>query len=104
MKHRSASASANVRAEYLSVPELREYLHFNSDFPPTLLAPFATHLQYRLALPWTCFVIALIAASLGIGYSRRGILSSVAAAIIIVVFDEFRRPSLSRPRRGSPDP
>lgn len=81
--------SANVRAEYLSVPELREYLAFNSDFPQTLLAPFATHLQYRLALPWTCFVIALIAASLGIGYSRRGILSSVAAAIIIVFSMNF---------------
>ena len=82
-------ASANVRAEYLSVPELREYLSFNSDFPQTLLAPFATHLQYRLALPWTCFVIALIATSLGIGYSRRGILSSVAAAIIIVFSMNF---------------
>ncbi|HEY2614734.1 MAG TPA: LptF/LptG family permease, partial [Chthoniobacterales bacterium] len=46
--------SANVRAEQLGVPELRDYLHFNSDFPPTLLAPFATHLQYRIALPWTC--------------------------------------------------
>jgi lipopolysaccharide export system permease protein len=77
-------SSANLRAEYLSVPELHDYLTFNSDFPPTLLAPFATHLQYRLALPWTCLVIALIATSLGIGYSRRGILSSVAAAIIIV--------------------
>jgi lipopolysaccharide export system permease protein len=82
-------SSANVRAEYLSVPELRDYLTFNSDFPPTLLAPFATHLQYRLALPWTCLVIALIATSLGIGYSRRGILSSVAAAIIIVFAMNF---------------
>lgn len=82
-------ASANVRAEYLSVPELREYLNFNSDFPQTLLAPFATHLQYRLALPWTCLVIALIATSLGVGYSRRGILSSVAAAIIIVFSMNF---------------
>jgi lipopolysaccharide export system permease protein len=81
--------SANVRAEYLSVPELRDYLSFNSDFPPTLLAPFATHLQYRLALPWTCMVIALIATSLGVGYSRRGILSSVAAAIIIVFAMNF---------------
>jgi LPS export ABC transporter permease LptG len=82
-------SSANVRAEYLSVPELRDYLNFNSDFPPTLLAPFATHLHYRLALPWTCLVIALIATSLGIGYSRRGILSSVAAAIIIVFAMNF---------------
>ena len=82
-------SSANVRAEYLSVPELRDYLSFNSDFPPALLAPFATHLQYRLALPWTCLVIAFIATSLGIGYSRRGILSSVAAAIIIVFSMNF---------------
>ena len=81
--------SANVRAEYLSVPELREYLHFNSDFPPTLLAPFETHLAYRLALPWTCFVVALIAAPLGVGYSRRGILSSVAAAIILIFAMNF---------------
>src|SRR5437016_3014075 len=82
-------SSANLRAEYLSVPELQEYLQFNSDYPPTLLAPFATHLQYRLALPWMCIVIALIAAPLGIGYSRRGILSSVAAAILIAFAMNF---------------
>jgi LPS export ABC transporter permease LptG len=81
--------SANVRAEYLSVPELRDYLHFNADFPKTLLAPFQTHLQYRLALPWTCLVVVLIAAPLGIGYSRRGILSSVAASIILVFSMNF---------------
>ena len=81
--------SANLRAEYLSVPELRDYLQFNSDFPPTLLAPFATHLQYRLALPWTCLVVTFIAAPLGIGYSRRGILSSVAAAILLVFAMNF---------------
>jgi lipopolysaccharide export system permease protein len=82
-------SSANVRAEYLSVPELREYLRFNSDFPRTLLAPFQTHLQYRLALPWTCLVVVLIAAPLGIGYSRRGILSSVAASIVLVFAMNF---------------
>jgi LPS export ABC transporter permease LptG len=81
--------SANVRAEYLSVPELREYLRFNADFPKTLLAPFQTHLQYRLALPWTCLVVVLIAAPLGIGFSRRGILSSVAASIILVFTMNF---------------
>ncbi len=82
-------SSANLHAEHLSVPELRDYLEFNSDFPPTLLAPFATHLQYRIALPWTCAVVALIAGSLGIGYSRRGILSSVAAAILLVFAMNF---------------
>jgi lipopolysaccharide export system permease protein len=81
--------SANVRAEFLSLPELREYLRYNSDFPESLLAPFRTHLQYRLALPWTCLVVVCIAAPLGIGYSRRGVLSSVAAAVILVFSMNF---------------
>ena len=76
--------SANVQAEALSLPELREYLHFNGDFPATLLAPFRTHLQYRLALPWTCLVVVLMAGPLGVGYSRRGVLGSVAIAIVLV--------------------
>src|SRR5437763_2593294 len=81
--------SANVRAEYLSLPELRQYLHFNSDFPATLLAPFRTHLQYRVALPWTCLVVVCIAAPLGIGYSRRGVLASVSSAVILVFSMNF---------------
>lgn len=82
-------ASANFRAETLSVPELRDYLHFNADFPETLLAPFSSHLQYRLALPWSCLVVVFIASPLGIGFSRRGILSSVAAAILLVFAMNF---------------
>lgn len=82
-------SSANVRAENLSVPELRQYLHFNADFPATLLAPFKTHLQYRLALPWTCLVVVFIAAPLGIGFSRRGVLSSVATAVILIFLYQF---------------
>ncbi|MBV9618681.1 MAG: LptF/LptG family permease, partial [Verrucomicrobia bacterium] len=77
------------RAEFLSVPELRDYLHFNSDFPIALLAPFRTHLQYRIALPWTCLVVVCIAAPLGIGYSRRGVLASVASAVILVFSMNF---------------
>src|ERR1041385_3356904 len=81
--------SANVQGEFLSLPELREYLHFNADFPATLLAPFRTHLQYRLALPWTCLVVVCIAAPLGIGYSRRGVLASVANAVVLVFSMNF---------------
>jgi LPS export ABC transporter permease LptG len=82
-------SSANVRAEFLGVPELREYLQFNSDFPETLLAPFHTQLQYRLALPWTCLVVVFMAAPLGIGFSRRGILAGVAIAIVLVFCMNF---------------
>ena len=82
-------ASANMRAEFLSLPELREYLRYNSDFPPRLLAPFWTHLQYRFALPWTCLVVVFLAAPLAIGFSRSGVLSSVAAAIGLVFAMNF---------------
>jgi lipopolysaccharide export system permease protein len=75
--------SANQRAELMSVPELSDYLNFNSDFPHALLAPFHTHWHYRIALPWACMVVTLMAAPLGVGFSRRGILASVATAILL---------------------
>ena len=82
-------ASTNMRAELLSLPELRDYLRLNSDFPQSLLAPFSTHLQFRMALPWTCLVVVFLAAPLGIGFSRGGILSSVATAIGLVFLMNF---------------
>ena len=82
-------ASSTMHAEFLSLPELRDYLHFNSDFPHSLLAPFATHFEYRIALPWTCMVVVLLAAPLAIGFSRGGVLSSVAIAIGLVFVMNF---------------
>jgi LPS export ABC transporter permease LptG len=76
-------ASANLDAQNLSVPELHDYLRFNADFPRALLAPYRTYLDYRWAIPWWCFVVVLIAAPLGIVYSRRGVLAGVASSIFI---------------------
>ena len=81
--------SANVRPDFLGISELQEYLRYNSDFPQTLLAPFRTQLQYRWALPWSCFVVGLMAAPLGISFSRRGIITSVALAIGLVFTMNF---------------
>ena len=82
-------ASANINPDLLSLPELRDYLRFNADFPDNLLAPFRTHLHYRLALPVTCLVVVFLAAPLAIGFSRSGVLSSVAAAIGLVFVNMF---------------
>ena len=84
-------ASTNMRADYLSVPELRHYLRLNWDFPPALRAPFATHFQYRLALPWECLVVVFLAAPLAISFSRSGVLSAVAGAIGLVFSMNFLR-------------
>ncbi len=74
-------SSSVMNPDYLSVPDLNEYLKFNKDFPPLRLAPYETQLQYRWALPWSGLLAVIIAAPLGIVYSRRGILGGVAWAI-----------------------
>ncbi len=74
-------ASSLMNSDYLSVPELRDYLKFNADLPEDRLAPFRTNLYYRFALPWACLVVVFLAAPMGIVYSRSGILGGVATAI-----------------------
>jgi lipopolysaccharide export LptBFGC system permease protein LptF len=75
--------STNDDPQNLSVPELKEYLINNGDFPEVRLAPFRTHLWYRWAVPFQCLVVIFIAAPLGIVYSRRGVLAGVASCIFI---------------------
>ena len=75
--------STNDDPADLSVPELKEYLTNNADFPEARLAPFRTHYWYRWAVPFQCLVVIFIAAPLGIVYSRRGVLAGVASCIFI---------------------
>jgi lipopolysaccharide export LptBFGC system permease protein LptF len=76
-------ASSELDPQGLSVPELRDYMRFNSDFPAPQLAPYRTHLADRYALPFSCFVVVLIAAPLGIVYNRRGVAAAVGGALAI---------------------
>ena len=76
-------ASSVMNPDYLSVPELEDYLAYNRDFPEVRLAPYRTQLHYRWALPWVCLLVVFIAAPLGIVYNRRGILGGVALAIAL---------------------
>lgn len=75
--------SSNFEAQNLSVPELRDYLHYNADFSDALLAPYLTYFYYRWASPVMCLVVVFIAAPLGVAYSRRGVLAGVAGSIFI---------------------
>ncbi len=76
-------SSSVMNPDYLSVPELHDYLENNHDFPAARLAPYRTHLYYRWALPSFCIVVVLLAAPMGIVYSRRGILGGVAVAVAL---------------------
>jgi hypothetical protein len=78
-------ASSELNPSFLSEPELRDYLKYNYDFPAVQLAPYATNLADRYALPLECLLAVLIAAPLGIVYNRRGAIGGVTAAIVILV-------------------
>ncbi len=74
-------SSSVLDANFLSVPELKEYLRNNADFTEMRLAPYRTQLAYRWALPWGPLAAVLIAGPLGIIYSRRGLMGSITMAI-----------------------
>lgn len=75
--------SSNFEAQTLSLPELRDYLRFNADFPESQLAPYRTYFFHRWATPFICLVVVFIAVPLGIVHSRRGALTGAAGAIFI---------------------
>ncbi len=77
--------SESLEAEAMGAPGLGFHLRANRDQPAKLLAPYQTERHYRWAKPWSCFIIALVAAPCGIVFSRRGMMGGVAAAMLIFV-------------------
>ncbi len=75
--------SGNVSADHLGVPALAFHLRTNAKLPEKTRARYLTHWHSRWAAPWSCLVIVLFAAPLGIVYSRRSVLSGVAYCIFI---------------------
>ena len=75
--------SSALVPDFMGVPDLVSYLKAHSDNTAIKRAPFLTHLHHRFAFPFQCFVLALMAAPLGIAYSRRGSIGGVAASIFI---------------------
>ncbi|MDR3402706.1 MAG: LptF/LptG family permease [Chthoniobacter sp.] len=78
-------ASSELNPSWLGVPELIDYMHFNSDFPAVQLAPYEANLADRYALPFQCILAVMIAAPLGIVFNRRGVVGGVAGAIVLLV-------------------
>lgn len=72
-----------LHADYMSVPELISYLSAHPKGADEKLAPFRTHLWHRFALPWQSLALLLVAAPLGVAYSRRGSVGGIAASVFI---------------------
>ncbi|MFN0126240.1 MAG: LptF/LptG family permease, partial [Verrucomicrobiales bacterium] len=80
---RLLSESAKLPAQFLTVPQLTSYLRMNREFPESKLASYRTWWHDRLARPLRCLIVVLFAAPLGIVFSRRGLMSSVATTMLI---------------------
>lgn len=72
-----------LRADFLSVPEITSYLHAHPKASPDKLAPFRTHFWHRFALPLQALALVLVAAPLGVAYSRRGSVGDIAGSVFI---------------------
>jgi lipopolysaccharide export system permease protein len=70
-------------ARYLGIPSLIDWLNHNTNNKPKAAAAFETRLQYRWAQPVLCLVAVLLAAPLGISFSRRSRGGAVALAIML---------------------
>ncbi len=78
--------SGSLTPEFLGVPQILSYLNANHAYGASKLAPFRTHLFYRFAQPWQTLLVVIIAAPLGVVFSRRGLLGGVASSIFIFFF------------------
>jgi LPS export ABC transporter permease LptG len=72
-----------LKPDYMGVPELVSYMKAHPNDSPERLAPFYAHYHHRFAMPWQSFALALVAAPLGIAYSRRGAVGGIAGSIFI---------------------
>ena len=84
-------ASSELNPQGLSVPELRDYLEFNADFPEVQLAPYRTNLSDRFAYATWSLLVVFVAAPLSIVYNRRGVVGGVAWALGIFFLLLFGR-------------
>jgi lipopolysaccharide export system permease protein len=67
----------------LSIAEILNYLRLHPDLTARDNALMYTKLQERLAAPWTCLVVVLIALPFGAFSNRRNVFAGVASSVFI---------------------
>lgn len=77
--------SSSLQPDNMGVQELVSYLKAHEGVAKGKLAAFKTQLFHRFAYPMQCLIAVLIAAPLGVSYSRRGVLGGVAGAIFALI-------------------
>jgi lipopolysaccharide export system permease protein len=75
----------NLHSRKLNIPlsVLWEYLRRHPNLPPAEAGRLLTKLYGRLAAPWTCFVVVLIAIPFGVASGQRNLFVGVAGSVFI---------------------
>lgn len=72
-----------LKPPYLGIPGLNSWLANHQDHPLSDKHSYLTHWHYRFAQPFICLITILLAAPLGIVFTRRGIGGGIAVAIFL---------------------
>ena len=83
LKISSLNLGRAMRRPQLSIREILDYQKLHPAIRPDLAALLDTQLHARLAAPWTCLVVVLIAVPFGTPSGRRNIFYGVAGSIAI---------------------
>lgn len=75
--------SGSLLPDNLSVSELVSYLRANEGLGDEKLNAFRAHFWHRFAYPLQSLVLVLMAAPLGVSFSRRGALGGIAGSVFI---------------------
>jgi lipopolysaccharide export LptBFGC system permease protein LptF len=83
IKIRGLDSIRAAKRPQLSIQTILDYLSLNPHPLPGLRAMLETQLHVRLAAPWTCIVVVLIALPFGAASGRRNVFVGVASSIFI---------------------
>jgi lipopolysaccharide export system permease protein len=75
--------NAKTKKSDMSIAEIRDYLRLHPNPSPSSRSWLYTKLHGRLAAPWTCVVVVLIAIPFGAVSGRRNVFMGVAGSIVI---------------------
>jgi lipopolysaccharide export system permease protein len=74
-----------VRKADIPLKDILGYLRLHPNPPRSISDKLLTELHGRLAAPWTCFVVVLIAIPFGVASGRRNLFVGVAGSIFICI-------------------
>jgi len=83
LKFAGSQAWLGSRGADIPLAELWEFLRNNPELPAEKLAALQTKFHARLAAPWTCLVVVLMAIPFGAQSGRRNLFFGVAGSIFI---------------------